>query len=599
MEDKKLYLPMTIDEVKEKGWDGLDFILLTGDAYIDHPSFGGSLIARVLERAGYRVGIISQPRWDNLEDVKKLGRPRLGFLVTSGNMDSMVNHYSVSKRRRRKDTYSPNGKMNLRPDRAVIVYSNLVKQAYKNAPVIIGGIEASLRRLSHYDYWENSVRRSVLYDSGADLLLFGMSENQILEVADYLNNGVEAKYIQHIPGTVFLVNELDNIYDYKLLPSYEEVSKSKRKFAEFFGAFYKEQDPIRGKRLVQEHDKGFIVQNPPMVTLDESELDYIYELPFTRKVHPSYLVKGGVPAIEEVKFSIASNRGCFGSCSFCALTFHQGRAVQSRSKESILAEAAKMTQDEDFKGYIHDVGGPTANFQGPACEKQLTLGSCEDRQCLFPKKCPNLKVDHQKYIDILREVRNLEGVKKVFIRSGIRYDYLMYDKRKYFEEIVEHHVSGQLKVAPEHIDPEVLKYMGKPNAELYKDFVSEFYKITKEKKKDQYIIPYLISSHPGSTLKSAIRLAEYLNEINYTPEQVQDFYPTPGTLSTCMYHTGIDPRDMKEVYVPRSSKEKQMQRALLQFKNPKNHRLVHEALIKENRYDLIGNSKNCLIKPIY
>ncbi|MBN2259585.1 MAG: YgiQ family radical SAM protein [Clostridiales bacterium] len=593
------FLPVSKFEIQSKGWDALDFILVSGDAYIDHPSFGGALIARVLERAGYKVGIISQPKWTDLEDIKSLGKPRLGFLVTAGNMDSMVNHYSSSKRRRKTDLYSPGGKMGLRPDRAVIVYTNLIKQAFKDSPVIIGGIEASLRRLPHYDYWEDSLRRSVLYDSGADLLVYGMAEKQILEIAEYMNNGIDIEYIQHIKGTCFKTHSLENVYDYILLPSFKEISESKKTFAEYFKIFYDNQDPIRGKVLVQEHDKGYIVQNIPIMPLDQEELDYVYELPFTRDVHPMYDELGSVPAIEEVKFSIVSNRGCFGSCSFCALTFHQGRAVQSRSKDSIVKEADEMIRHKDFKGYIHDVGGPTANFRQPSCKKQLTLGSCKDRQCLFPTKCPNLDVSHEEYLDILRTLRNTEGVKKVFIRSGIRYDYLMYDKRKYFKEIVEHHVSGQLKVAPEHIDHEVLKYMGKPDGELYKDFVKEFYKITKEVGKDQYIIPYLISSHPGSTLKSAIRLAEYLKETNYTPEQVQDFYPTPGTLSTCMYYTGIDPRDMKAVYVPSSVGEKKMQRALLQFKNPKNRRLVHEALIKENRYDLIGYSEKCLVKPIH
>jgi uncharacterized radical SAM protein YgiQ len=591
------FLPINRYDMKARGWEKLDFILVTGDAYIDHPSFGGPLIARVLERAGYRIGIIAQPDWKDLKDIKKLGKPRLGFLVTSGNMDSMVNHYSVGKKRRKKDMYSPDGEMGLRPDRAVIVYTNLIKQAFKDASVIIGGIEASLRRLAHYDYWSNQLRRSVLYDSGADLLVYGMAENQILEIAEYLNNGIDIQYIQHVKGTVFTVASKENIYDYIELPSYKEVSENKKVFAEYFKIFYDNQDPILGKTLVQEHDKGYIVQNSPIMPLNQEELDYIYELPFTRQVHPIYEKLGSVPAIEEVKFSIVSNRGCFGSCSFCALTFHQGRAVQSRSKESIVREANQMIKNKDFKGYIHDVGGPTANFRKPACKKQLTIGSCKNRQCLFPTKCPHLDVSHEEYLDILRTLRKIEGVKKVFIRSGIRYDYLMYDDRKYFKEIVEHHVSGQLKVAPEHIDHEVLKYMGKPDAELYKSFVKEFFKINKEIGKEQYVIPYLISSHPGSTLKSAIKLAEYLKEINYTPEQVQDFYPTPGTLSTCMYYTEIDPRDMKPVYIPKSIIEKKMQRALLQFKDPKNKKMVYEALIKENRYDLIGHSTKSLVKP--
>jgi uncharacterized radical SAM protein YgiQ len=596
MENK--FLPTTIEEMNDRGWEQFDFILVSGDAYVDHPSFGGAVIARVLERAGYRVGIISQPDWHSDKDITKLGEPRLGFLVSSGNMDSMVNHYSVSKHRRQKDQYSPGGKMGKRPDHAVIVYTNLIKQSYKYVPVIIGGIEASLRRLSHYDYWDDRLRRSILYESGADLLVYGMGENQILEVAEFLNQGIEAKYIQHVRGTSIRVNSLENIYDYLELPSFKEVSESKRKFAEFFKVFQINQDPVRGKTLVQAHDKGYIVQNPPMMPLDEKDLDYLYELPFTRDVHPMYKNQGGIPAIDEVRFSIVSNRGCFGNCSFCALTFHQGRAVQSRSTESMVKEAEEMTLHPDFKGYIHDVGGPTANFQQPSCNKQLTIGSCSHKQCLFPGKCPELKVDHSRYMKTLRAIRGIDGVKKVFIRSGIRYDYLMYDDRKVFEEIVEHHVSGQLKVAPEHIDPEVLGYMGKPSAKLYKDFVSEFYRLTKKVNKQQYIIPYLISSHPGSTLKKAIGLAEYLRDIDYTPEQVQDFYPTPGTLSTCMYYTGLDPRDMSKVYIPRSKKEKKMQRALLQYKNPKNRRLVHEALLMENRYDLIGYSKKCLVHPI-
>jgi uncharacterized radical SAM protein YgiQ len=597
MKSTRAYMPTSIEEVTERGWNQLDFIIVSGDAYIDHPSFAGAVIGRVLEHAGYTVGMIAQPDWNTLEDIMKLGKPRLGFLVTAGNMDSMVNHYTVNKRKRRKDMYSPGEKMGKRPDRAVIVYTNLIKRAFKEQAVIIGGIEASLRRLAHYDYWDNRVRRSILYESGADLLVYGMGEKAILEVAEYLNNGIDISHITHIPGTVVHSNTVEHFYDFVMLPSFEQVSTRKRQFAEFFKAFYDQQDPIRGKMLIQPHDKGYIVQNKPMMPMDEMELDDLYELPFTRTVHPMYDSMGKIKAIEEVQFSIVSNRGCFGSCNFCALTFHQGRAVQSRSKDSMVSEATKMVSHKEFKGYIHDVGGPTANFQNPSCKLQLSVGSCKNKQCLFPEKCPNLVIDHSKYMDTLKELRNLDGVKRVFIRSGIRYDYLMYDNRKVFEEIVRHHVSGQLKVAPEHIDHDVLKYMGKPDAGLYLKFVDEFKRITEKVGKEQYIIPYLMSSHPGSNLKSAIRLAEYLRDIDYTPEQVQDFYPTPGTMSTCMYYTGLDPRDMSPVYIPKSSEEKRMQRALMQYKNPRNRELVRKALIMENRYDLIGKSKKCLISP--
>lgn len=594
---ERQFLPMSRAEMRVRGWDGLDFVLVTGDAYVDHPSFGAAIIGRVLERAGYRVGVISQPDWRNPESVKTLGQPALAFLVTSGNMDSMVNHYSVSKRRRKTDQYSPGGRIGKRPDRAVIVYTNLIKQAYRHIPVVIGGIEASLRRLAHYDYWEDRVRRSVLYDSGADLLVYGMAEHQILEIAEYLSQGIGIEHIHHLPGTCYLAADAENLYDHVMLPSFAQVEADPKAFARFFREFQKQQDPMRGKTLVQPHDKGVIVQNPPAIPLNETELDYLYELPFVRDVHPAILKQGPVPAIEEVRFSIVSNRGCFGSCSFCALTFHQGRAVQSRSTASMVREAKDMIQDPHFKGYIHDVGGPTANFQQPACDRQLTTGACANRQCLYPERCPELKVDHSRYLETLRQIRKLDGVKKVFIRSGIRYDYLMYDRREVFEEIVRHHVSGQLKVAPEHIDPTVLKFMGKPDAALYRRFVDTFHEITRKVGKEQYIIPYLISSHPGSTLQSAIRLAEYLRDIRYTPEQVQDFYPTPGTLSTCMYHTGLDPRDLSPVHVPKQPREKQMQRALLQFRNPRNHAIVREALVKAHREDLIGYGKNCLVPP--
>lgn len=596
--NKNKFLPISKEDMEERGWEQCDFVLVTGDAYVDHHSFGTAIISRVLESVGYKVGIIAQPDWHNIDDFKKLGRPRLGFLVNSGNMDSMVNHYSVSKRVREKDLYSPGGKMGLRPDRSVIVYCNKIREAYKNVDIVIGGIEASLRRFAHYDYWADKVRKSILTDSGADLLIYGMSERQIVEVANYMNDGFQAKYIRHVPGTCYLADSLDEIYEeHIVIPSYKEICESKKVYAKAFKIQYEEQDPIRGKTLVQDQGDKYLVVNKPEVPLTREELDKVYALPYTKEYHPIYEKDGGIPAIEEVKFSIVSSRGCFGNCSFCAITFHQGRAVQSRSEESILDEAKEITNLKDFKGYIHDVGGPTANFRKPACKHQLTIGACKNKQCLSPGPCKNLDVDHSEYLQVLRKIRSLPKVKKAFVRSGIRYDYVMADKNdKFFKELVEHHVSGQLKVAPEHVSEEVLKYMGKPAGDTYEKFREKFFKINKQLGKNQYIIPYLMSSHPGSTLKEAIKLAEYLRDIKYQPEQVQDFYPTPGTLSTTMFYTGLDPLTMKEVYVPKTKEEKAMQRALLQFSNPKNYNIVYDALMKAGREDLIGNGPKCLIK---
>lgn len=531
----------------------------------------------------------------------KLGRPRLGFLVNSGNMDSMVNHYSVSKKLRDKDMYSPGGKMGFRPDRAVIVYCNKIREAYKHIPIIIGGIEASLRRFGHYDYWSDKVRKSILIDSGADILSYGMSEKQILELADALNNGFDPKYIRHINGTCYIVDSLDEVYDdYIEIPSYKEICESKELYAKAFKIQYDEQDPFRGKVIVQKHGEKYLVQNKPETPLTREELDRVYALDYQKTYHPIYEKDGGIPAIEEVKFSIVSSRGCFGSCSFCAITFHQGRAVQSRSQESIIDEAKYITTLPDFKGYIHDVEGPTANFRKPACKKQVTkgLGACKNKQCLHPKPCKNLEVDHSEYLELLRKVRKLPKIKKVFVRSGIRYDYVMADKdNKFMKELIEHHVSGQLKVAPEHISEEVLQHMQKPAGDTYDRFRQKFFDINKKLGKKQYIIPYLMSSHPGSTLNSAIELAEYLRDTNYQPEQVQDFYPTPGTLSTTMFYTGLDPLTMKPMYIPKSKTEKAMQRALLQYKAPRNYDLVYKALVEAGREDLIGYGPRCLIKP--
>lgn len=592
------FLPININDMKKRGWAQCDFVFVTGDAYVDHSSFGVAIISRLLERYGYKVGIIAQPDWKNINSFKVLGEPRLGFLVNSGNIDSMVNHYTTLKKKRRRDEYSPGGKANLRPDRALTVYSNKIREAYKNIPIIIGGIEASLRRLSHYDYWSDSVRRSVLLDSGANLLVYGMGEKAIIEIAEALDSGLPVDEITFINGTVYKTKDRDRAYDPIFLPTFDEVCNSKRKYADSFKIQYENTDAKNGKVLVEQYDTIYVVQNPPMETLTEQELDDAYDLDYMMDYHPIYKNSGGIPALEEIKFSITSVRGCFGGCNFCALNFHQGTIVQSRSHESIIKEAEKMTHDKDFKGYIHDVGGPTANFRIKACKKQEKYGSCKNKNCLSPQKCSNLIVDHQDYMDLLRKVRKIEGVKKVFVRSGIRYDYVMYDKNDDFmKELCKYHVSGQLRTAPEHVSNRVLRHMGKPPIKIYNQFVKKFYEESKKINKEQYIVPYFISSHPGSTIKDAIELAEYIRDMGYTPEQVQDFYPTPGTLSTCMYYTGLNPMTDEEVYVPKDIEERKMQRALLQYTKKENYDLVLKALKKENRYDLIGHDKKCLIRP--
>lgn len=593
------YLPVCREDMDRCGWDACDFVYVSGDAYVDHPSFGPAIISRLLEARGYKVGIIAQPDWKNPESIQILGKPRLGFLVSAGNMDSMVNHYSVSKKRRQQDSYTPGGVMGKRPDYATVVYCNLIRSVYKDAAIIVGGIEASLRRLAHYDYWSNKLKRSILLDSQADLISYGMGEHSIVEIADALNSGIDIKDITFIDGTVFKTRNLDIVYDYKMLPDYQELKDDKRVYAKSFFVQYSNTDPVLGKRLVEPYyGKEFVVQNPPAKPLTQEEMDEVYALPYMRNYHPCYEAEGGIPAIREIKFSLISNRGCFGACSFCALTFHQGRIIQARSHESLVEEAKLLTEEPDFKGYIHDVGGPTANFRFPACEKQLTKGACPNRQCLFPEPCKNIRADHSDYISLLRKLRAIPKVKKVFIRSGIRFDYVLADKnRAFLRELCEYHVSGQLKVAPEHVADAVLKRMGKPKNSVYMQFVKEYKEMNKKIGKEQYLVPYLMSSHPGSTLKEAVELAEYLRDLGYMPEQVQDFYPTPSTLSTCMYYTGLDPRTMEEVYTPHNPHEKAMQRALIQYRNPKNYELVKEALIKAGRTDLIGFDKKCLIRP--
>ena len=593
------YFPVCREDMDRRGWDACDFVYVSGDAYVDHPSFGPAIISRLLEARGYKVGIIAQPDWKDPESIRILGKPRLGFLVSAGNMDSMVNHYSVSKKRRQQDSYTPGGVMGKRPDYATVVYCNLIRSVYKDAAIIIGGIEASLRRLAHYDYWSNKLKRSILLDSQADLISYGMGEHSIVEIADALNSGIDIKDITFIDGTVFKTRNLDIVYDYKMLPDYQELKDDKRVYAKSFFVQYSNTDPVLGKRLVEPYyGKEFVVQNPPAKPLTQEEMDEVYALPYMRNYHPCYEADGGIPAIREIKFSLISNRGCFGACSFCALTFHQGRIIQARSHESLVEEAKLLTEEPDFKGYIHDVGGPTANFRFPACEKQLTKGACPNRQCLFPEPCKNIRADHSDYISLLRKLRSIPKVKKVFIRSGIRFDYVLADKnRAFLRELCEYHVSGQLKVAPEHVADAVLKRMGKPQNSVYMQFVREYKEMNKKIGKEQYLVPYLMSSHPGSTLKEAVELAEYLRDLGYMPEQVQDFYPTPSTLSTCMYYTGLDPRTMEEVYTPHNPHEKAMQRALIQYRNPKNYDLVKEALIKAGRTDLIGFDKKCLIRP--
>lgn len=595
----KDFLPISKADMEARGWDEVDFVYVIADAYVDHPSFGHAIISRILEANNYRVGIISQPDWKNKKSIDVFGKPRLGFLISGGNMDSMVNHYTVSKKRRHNDAFTPGGVYGKRPDYATVVYGNLIRQTYKDVPIIIGGIEASLRRLGHYDYWSDSMKRSILLDSGADLLLYGMGERSIVEMADALNSGISIQDITFIPGSVYKTKSLDSVYDAIQLPSFEEISSSKRKYAESFYTQYTNTDPFSGQRMVEKYGEHlYVVQNPAAKPLTTAEMDRVYGLNYMRTYHPSYEAAGGVPAITEVKFSLVSNRGCFGGCSFCALTFHQGRIIQTRSHESIINEAKSFTWDPEFKGYIHDVGGPTANFRHPSCEKQLTKGVCKNKQCLFPEPCKNLKVDHTDYLKLLRNLRVLPGVKKVFIRSGIRFDYVNADKDDTFlRELCEHHVSGQLKVAPEHVADPVLKRMGKPGNRVYRKFVQDYKAMNAKIGKEQYLVPYLMSSHPGSTMKEAIALAEYLRDLGYMPEQVQDFYPTPSTLSTCMYYTGLDPRTMEPVYVPKDPHEKAMQRALIQYRNPKNYDLVREALEKAHRTDLIGFDKKCLIRP--
>lgn len=593
------FLPISKEDMREQGIEQLDFVYVSGDAYVDHASFGTAIIARVLQSHGYSVGIIAQPDWTKQESIDILGEPRLGFLVSAGNMDSMVNHYSVSKKRRTTDAYTPGGVMGKRPDYATIVYCNLIRQTYKQKPIIIGGIEASLRRLAHYDYWSDKLKRSILLDSGADIISYGMGERSIVEIADALDSGLDVKDITFIDGTVYKTRNRDIIYDAIELPHFEDLKKDKLNYAKSFYTQYCNTDPFSGKRLFETYDgKLFVVQNPASKPLSQKEMDAVYALPYMGTYHPSYEEAGGVPAITEVKFSLISSRGCFGGCSFCALTFHQGRIIQTRSHESILAEANKLVWDPDFKGYIHDVGGPTANFRAPACKKQLEKGACPNKQCLFPQPCKNLEVDHTDYISLLRKLRELPNVKKVFVRSGIRFDYLMADKdHTFLRELCEHHVSGQLKVAPEHISDAVLQKLGKPEVAVYNRFVKAYKAMNEKLGKKQFLVPYLMSSHPGSTLKEAVELAEYLRDLGYMPEQVQDFYPTPSTISTCMYYTGVDPRNMQPVYVATNPHEKAMQRALIQYRNPKNYDLVYEALTKAGRTDLIGFDKKCLIRP--
>ncbi|MFI3211864.1 MAG: YgiQ family radical SAM protein [Eubacteriales bacterium] len=596
---KNKFLPISKKDLEERGIEQLDFVYVIGDAYVDHHSFGHAIISRVLESHGYSVGIISQPDWKDEESISILGKPRLGFLVSAGNMDSMVNHYFVSKKPRPTDAYTPGGVCGKRPDHATVVYCNLIRRSYREVPIIIGGIEASLRRMAHYDYWANSFKRSILLDSQADLLSYGMGEKSIIEIADALQAGIDVKDITFIAGTVYKTKNLEHIYDYKILPDYTTMKADKLSYAKSFQIQYENTDPCNGKNLIEGYPNGqYVVQNAPQKPLEMGEMDVIYELPFMRTYHPSYEALGGVPAINEIKFSLTSNRGCFGGCSFCALTFHQGRTVQVRSHDSIVREADYIIKDKDFKGYIHDVGGPTANFRGPSCEKQLEHGVCKNKQCLFPTPCKNMDVNHSDYLALLRKLRALPKVKKVFVRSGIRFDYLMEDKDDtFFRELVKYHISGQLKVAPEHISNVVLSKMGKPANEVYEKFQKKYKKLNDEAGMNQFLVPYLMSSHPGSTLKEAIKLALYLRDLGYMPEQVQDFYPTPSTISTVMYYTEVDPRNMKPVYVCKHPHEKAMQRALIQYRNPKNFDLVMEALRLEGREDLIGFGPECLIKP--
>ena len=592
----KKFLPISKQDMKRDNIDQFDFIIVSGDAYVDHPSFGTAIIGRTLESQGFKVGIIAQPNWNNTDDFKSLGAPKYAFLVNSGNIDSMVNHYTAAKKKRHDDLYSPGGKSGYRPDRAVIVYCNKIREAFKDIPIVIGGIEASLRRFAHYDYWSNKVRRSILFDSKANLLSYGMGEKTIIQIAELFKYDGKIQNMTNIRGTCYITNDISHLKDYVECPSYEEVSTDKNEYAKSYNIQYHEQDSIVGKTIVQKHGDRYLVQNIPQVPLTNEEMDFTYNLPFTRTYHPIYEKDGGIPAIKEVRFSITSHRGCFGSCSFCALTFHQGRVIQTRDAESIIDEAKLLTTLPDFKGYIHDIGGPTANFRHRACKKQEEYGTCKNKQCMFPKPCKNIIIDHTEYLSVLKKVRSLPRVKKVFIRSGIRYDYLIHDKNDtFFKELCEHHISGQLKVAPEHVSPKVLAQMGKPTREVYDRFVKKYYDINKKIGKKQFLVPYLMSSHPGSDLNAAIELAMYIKQMGYTPEQVQDFYPTPGSLSTTIYYTGINPITGEKVYTPKTQEEKNMQRALLQFKVPKNYDLVKRALIKAHREDLIGTGKDCLI----
>ena len=593
------FLPINRADMEARGWDAPDFVYVTGDAYVDHPSFGVAIISRVLEAAGFRVAILAQPDYRSAEAFREFGRPRLGFLVTAGNIDSMVAHYTAAKKRRSTDYYSPGGEMGKRPDRGVIVYCNRIREAFGDVPIILGGLEASLRRFAHYDYWDNKVRRSVLVDARADLLTYGMGENILLRIAALLDKGVPVKKIRDVRGTVFLAKREDAVhFPVAAAFDYNELKTDKRRYAEAFGVQYRNQDAISGKAILEYYDDKMLVQNPPMPPLEREELDRVYALPYARTYHPSYEAAGGVPAIEEVRFSVTHNRGCFGACNFCALAFHQGRTVRSRSMESVVEECRKITEMPDFKGYIHDVGGPTANFRYPACDKQLKSGVCTNRKCLAPTPCKNLKVDHSEYVELLRRIEALPRVKKVFIRSGIRFDYLLADPDEtFFKKLVRDHVSGQLKVAPEHCSTRVLAAMGKPEFSVYSRFRRRYFELTKSMGKEQYLVPYLMSSHPGSTLADAVELAECLKRDHYAPEQVQDYYPTPGTASTVMYYTGIDPLTMKKVFVPDDYREKQLQRALLQFNRPQNAALVREALQRAGREDLIGFGAECLVRP--
>lgn len=600
---REAFLPVSRADMEARGWDQCDFVYICGDAYVDHPSFGMAIISRVLEHAGYRVGIICQPDWTDPASIAALGEPRLGFLISAGNMDSMVNHYTVNKKPRREDAYTPGGRADARPNRAVTVYGNLIRRTFKDKPIIIGGIEASLRRLAHYDYWQDKLKRSVLLDSGADILLYGMGEHSIVEVADALDGGLPVDQITFVNGSVYRTSgagALDNVFDYELLPSWDELERDRLTYARSFNIQQQNMDPITGGRLVEPYPNGvYVVQNPPSVPLTEREMDEVAELPYARHWHPDYDAAGGIPAFDEIRFSISSNRGCFGECSFCALAFHQGRMVQVRSRESIMREAEELTHDPEFKGYINDVGGPTANFFKPACKKQLTHGVCKNRRCLWPDVCRNMDTNEDAYAELLRDLRQIPGVKKVFVRSGIRFDYTMADASdKFLVELLQHHVSGQLRLAPEHVSDAVLSVMGKPRREVYDTFVERFERLSAEYGLKQYVVPYLISSHPGSTMKEAVELAEAVRDMGYMPEQVQDFYPTPSTMSTCMFYTGVDPRTMEPVYIPRDPHEKAMQRALIQYRKPENYKLVKEALRKAGREDLIGYGSKCLIRPV-